>query len=89
LQFILVTFAVEDQVLAHKNIKKFIKSSGLNILRDQFKESIEEPVSDLIDGTHLNYTNSNTITRYLTRNPVPVCKAIIVLKILAVALRDS
>jgi len=41
------------------------------------------------ENTYLNYTNSNTITRYLTRNPLSVCKAIIVLKILAVALRDS
>ena len=90
LQFILVAFAVEDQVLAHKNIKKFIKSSGLNILRDELKESIEEPLSaDVKENSLMNYTNSNTITRFLTRNPLSVCKAIIVLKILALALRDS
>lgn len=83
-----------DNDVSKKNMKKFIKSDGLRILINCMKLVYKDLLrsdsihKDNLQSQLINYTNSETNSRYFKRNSEHICMGILSLKILDLIFRE-
>lgn len=86
LQLMQITMDVEDNRIAEKNIKRFIKHDGMDVLIKLIRLQLH---SDHVDdeGILINYSNNARLNKYFRHNSQVTCFGILSIKIMEIIFR--